>query len=82
MSTTSPRAKWADTAPSTGLTGRQRAALAASLDGLDLSADDERLIDWLATWDQPTTARLASLLSRAMSYSVPDPARYLEAPRG
>ena len=42
-----------------------RAMLAASLHGLPLGAYDRRIAAWLAVWDQPTVAVLASLLARA-----------------
>jgi hypothetical protein len=38
-----------------------RAMLAASLHGLPLGAYDRRIAAWLAVWDQPTIAVLASL---------------------
>ncbi|GAA4855364.1 hypothetical protein ACFQ34_03860 [Pseudonocardia benzenivorans] len=42
-----------------------RAALLEQLDGVPLGDYDHRIIDWLARWDVPTIAVVASLLRRA-----------------
>jgi hypothetical protein len=42
-----------------------RAALLEHLDGIQLGDYDHRIIDWLARWDVPTIAVVASLLRRA-----------------
>ncbi|MEU5607976.1 hypothetical protein AB0H03_04330 [Streptomyces sparsogenes] len=41
------------------------AALAEAFAGVELGAYDRRIIDWLANWDAPTVATLASLVIRA-----------------
>ncbi|MDX2828495.1 hypothetical protein PV416_47495 [Streptomyces ipomoeae] len=45
----------------------QRAALFAELDnaGVELGAYDRRIVDWIAGWDYPTVATIASLIRRA-----------------
>ncbi|MFF2065853.1 hypothetical protein ACFVWZ_29330 [Streptomyces sp. NPDC058200] len=45
----------------------QRAALLAELEaaGVELGTYDLRIVDWLAGWDWPTVATLASLIRRA-----------------
>lgn len=43
----------------------QRRALLDALDGVELGAEDRRLIDWLAGWDWPTVGVIASLIIRA-----------------
>ncbi|MFJ9542374.1 hypothetical protein ACIRPX_34650 [Streptomyces sp. NPDC101225] len=45
----------------------QRADLLAELNaaGVELGAYDRRIIDWLAGWDYPTVATIASLIRRA-----------------
>ena len=45
--------------------GDQLAALLDPLDGIELGAYDRRMLDWLAGWDIPTVATIASLLHRA-----------------
>ncbi|MGW3412438.1 hypothetical protein [Streptomyces sp. NPDC000888] len=56
-----------DTAPF-GFAGhdKQRALLLAELTnaGVELGTYDHRIIDWLAGWDYPTVATVASLLRR------------------
>jgi len=42
-----------------------RAALLEPLDGIQLGEYDHRIVDWLARWDVPTIAVVASLLRRA-----------------
>jgi hypothetical protein len=44
---------------------RFRAALNEALTGVELGAYDERILDWVALWDTPTVAVIASLLHRA-----------------
>ncbi|HZZ51176.1 MAG TPA: hypothetical protein VFE65_30150 [Pseudonocardia sp.] len=44
---------------------RFRAALDEALTGVQLGAYDERILDWVALWDTPTVAVIASLLHRA-----------------
>jgi hypothetical protein len=41
-----------------------RAAILEQLDGVPLGDYDHRIIDWLAGWDVPTIAVVASLLRR------------------
>jgi hypothetical protein len=41
------------------------AALLEPLDGVELGAHDQRIIDWLADWDTETIGTIASLLYRA-----------------
>ena len=41
------------------------AALAEAFAGVELGAYDRRIIEWLAGWDGPTVATLASLVIRA-----------------
>ncbi|MET7714666.1 hypothetical protein [Streptomyces sp. NPDC005407] len=45
----------------------QRAALYAELDsaGVELGTYDRRIVDWIAGWDYPTVATIASLIRRA-----------------
>lgn len=43
----------------------QYAALVAPLDGIELGDYDDRILRWLARWDWPTVATVASLLHRA-----------------
>ncbi|MFS8198817.1 hypothetical protein ACLVWQ_09015 [Streptomyces sp. CWNU-52B] len=45
----------------------QRAALLAELKaaGVELGTYDLRIVDWLAGWDWPTVATIASLIRRA-----------------
>jgi hypothetical protein len=40
------------------------AALLDPLDGIELGGHDRRVLDWLAGWDIPTVATIASLLHR------------------
>jgi hypothetical protein len=42
-----------------------RAALAEAFAGVELGAYDRRVIEWLAGWDCPTVATVASLVIRA-----------------
>jgi hypothetical protein len=35
------------------------------LRGVPLGAHDERIVEWLAGWDEPTTLTVASLIERA-----------------
>jgi hypothetical protein len=39
-------------------------AFAAVLEGVGLGAYDERMIEWLASWDDPTCRTIASLMWR------------------
>ncbi|MFJ6656048.1 hypothetical protein ACIQNG_06735 [Streptomyces sp. NPDC091377] len=41
------------------------AALAEAFAGVELGAYDRRIIEWLAGWDGPTVATIASLVMRA-----------------
>ncbi|WP_433889655.1 hypothetical protein [Streptomyces sp. CA-111067] len=45
----------------------QREALYAELvkAGVELGAYDRRIVDWIAGWDYPTVATIASLIRRA-----------------
>ncbi|EGX58164.1 hypothetical protein SZN_19083 [Streptomyces zinciresistens K42] len=45
----------------------QREALFAELAGagVELGAYDRRIVDWIAGWDYPTVATIASLIRRA-----------------
>ncbi|MGY5044811.1 hypothetical protein ACWDE0_03990 [Streptomyces sp. 900105755] len=45
----------------------QREALYAELDnaGVELGSYDRRIVDWIAGWDYPTVATIASLIRRA-----------------
>ncbi|MFK0296392.1 hypothetical protein ACIQU6_38785 [Streptomyces sp. NPDC090442] len=56
-----------EAAPWSALSGTEeyRAALAEAFAGVELGAYDRRIIDWLAGWDSPTVATLASLVIRA-----------------
>ena len=42
----------------------RRAALLAALQGVQLGAYDERVLEWLAGWDVPVVAAVVSLLHR------------------
>lgn len=42
----------------------RREALAAVLEGVGLGAYDERMLDWLAGWDDPTCRTIASIMWR------------------
>ncbi|MGH3710582.1 MAG: hypothetical protein ACRDRU_14510 [Pseudonocardiaceae bacterium] len=42
----------------------RRAALVAALEGVELGAYDERVLDWLAGWEVPVVAGVVSLLLR------------------
>ena len=42
----------------------RRAALLAALQGVQLGAYDQRVLDWLAGWDVPVVAAVVSLLHR------------------
>jgi len=48
-----------------------RAMLDAAIEGLPLGASDRRILEWLAGWDAPTIATVASLLSRAATLAGP-----------
>ncbi|WP_328982221.1 hypothetical protein OG258_34515 [Streptomyces mirabilis] len=52
----------------------QRAVLLAELEaaGVELGSYDLRIVDWLAGWDWPTVATIASLIRRAHR-SAPHP---------
>ena len=55
-----------ESAPWTALAiGDFPAALAEAFDGVELGAYDRLIIDWLANFDGPTVATLASLVIRA-----------------
>lgn len=45
----------------------QREALFTELDnaGVELGTYDRRIVDWIAGWDYPTVATIASLIRRA-----------------
>ncbi|MBV7651047.1 hypothetical protein [Streptomyces albidoflavus] len=45
----------------------QREALYAELDnaGVELGTYDHRIVEWIAGWDYPTVATIASLIRRA-----------------
>jgi hypothetical protein len=43
----------------------RRAWLDHVLRGVPLGAHDERTVEWLAGWDEPTTMTVASLIERA-----------------
>jgi len=45
-------------------TEEHRAALLAALEGVELGAYDERVLEWLASWDVPVVAVVVSLLLR------------------
>lgn len=51
------------------------AALLDPLDGIELGAYDRRMLDWLAGWDIPTVAAIASLLHRTRHAHCPGGAR-------
>ncbi|MGB6165095.1 MAG: hypothetical protein WBF75_21505 [Pseudonocardiaceae bacterium] len=42
----------------------RRTALVAALQGVELGAYDERMLEWLASWDVPVVAAVISLLLR------------------
>ena len=44
---------------------RRRLDLANAVSGVALTDYDQRLLDWLAGWDQDTTTALADLITRA-----------------
>ena len=46
-------------------TVEQRRILAEALEGVELGAWDERIVDWLAGWDSCTVLTIASWLARA-----------------
>lgn len=46
-------------------TVEQRRILAEALEGVELGAWDERIVDWLAGWDSCTVLTIASWLVRA-----------------
>lgn len=48
-----------------------RAMLTAAVDGLPLGKLDRQYLAWLAGWDQPTIAVLASIVWRAHQAQVP-----------
>jgi hypothetical protein len=48
-----------------------RAMLDDALAGLVLGGYDRRIVAWLAGWDQPTIAAVASLLHRARTTNAP-----------
>ncbi|WP_155059728.1 hypothetical protein [Streptomyces blattellae] len=56
-----------ESAPWSALSGETeyRAALAEAFEGVELGEYDRRIIEWLAGWDSPTVATLASLVIRA-----------------
>lgn len=56
-----------ESAPWLALSGPEeyRAALAEAFAGVELGAYDRRIIEWLAGWDSPTVATIASLVIRA-----------------
>lgn len=56
-----------ESAPWSALSGEAeyRAALAEAFAGVELGEYDRRIIEWLAGWDSPTVATLASLVVRA-----------------
>ncbi|MFK0297273.1 hypothetical protein ACIQU6_43330 [Streptomyces sp. NPDC090442] len=56
-----------EAAPWSALSGTEeyRAALAEAFAGVELGAHDRLIIEWLAGWDSPTVATLASLVIRA-----------------
>lgn len=53
------------------------AALHEPLAGIELGAYDERILTWLAGWDDPTVVTIASLLHRARA-AQPLPASDIE----
>ncbi|MEV5124292.1 hypothetical protein AB0K49_16105 [Streptomyces decoyicus] len=56
-----------ESAPWSALSGEAeyRAALAEAFAGVELGEYDRRIIEWVAGWDSPTVATLASLVIRA-----------------
>jgi len=42
----------------------RREAFSAVLEGVELGAYDERMIEWLVSWDDPTCRTIASLMWR------------------
>lgn len=55
--------------PGEGQTAR-REALARALGGVHLGSYDRQIINWLADWDNPTVATIASLLTRARAAEI------------
>jgi hypothetical protein len=51
------------------------AALLDPLDGIELGLYDRRMLEWLAGWDIPTVATIASLLHRTRHAHPPGGAR-------
>lgn len=49
-----------------------------ALAGVELGSEDERILSWLAGWDAPTVATVASLLYRVRALDHEEP----EADRG
>ncbi|MEO3869365.1 hypothetical protein ABGB18_11085 [Nonomuraea sp. B12E4] len=45
-----------------------------ALAGVELGAEDERIVVWASGWDSPTVATVASLLCRvrALNYEEPE----------
>jgi len=54
----------------------RRAALVAALEGVELGAYDERVLDWLASWDVPIVAAVVSLLLRVRKAAIRQGPRY------
>ena len=49
----------------------RREALRAALEGVELGTYDERMIAWLAGWDDPTCRTIASLIWRCRLAGAP-----------
>lgn len=56
-----------------------QAAIRAALEGVEMGAQDERIVAWLAQWDIPTVATVCSLLYRVRAASVPQRGDAVEA---
>src|SRR5664279_4337371 len=58
-----------DTAPHGVSLLEARVMLDGAVDGLPLGVYDRRIVAWLAGWDQPTIAAVASRLARARTHT-------------
>ena len=58
-----------DTAPHGVSVVEARVMLDRAVDGLPVGVFDRRIVAWLAGWDQPTIAVVASLLARARTHT-------------
>jgi hypothetical protein len=52
---------------------RAEADLVDALDGVELDASEERMVDWLMNWDQPTLHTIASIVRKARATGPQNP---------